>query len=396
MASLVIASDWIVPVESPAIRGGFLVVQDGRIVQVSDKRPDHYRDHLCVRLVGGAILPGLINSHCHLELSDFAPRLDVPGTGTYVGSMVGWLDQLMARKKSIAHSGIDIEERKRKAIWLGLEESCRLGTRWVIDNVTAPWSAHWCEAWQANFCNTPKSQQLAALVPHSPLLVQPCMELVDVTQTRHQQTWGFAQQHLSNLRASSRLGPRGVVQGPMGLAPHAPYTASKRLVEQAVQSANASGAILSMHLAESLEELDYADCSRGPFKEWISPWIDQEHAQALGSIDEHLRLLTQAKKAILAHGNYLSDRQIESLHCNRDHVAVAYCPRTHQHFRHLEHPARRLAASRVPLLLGTDSRASNPDLSVFEEWRLACNLFPDLGPKFWMAACTTVPANFWD
>jgi cytosine/adenosine deaminase-related metal-dependent hydrolase len=149
-----------------------------------------------------------------------------------------------------------------------------------------------------------------------------------------------------------------------------------------------------MHLAESLEELDYADRRRGPFKQWISPWIDAEHASQIGSIQEHLQLLCTSRKALIAHGNYLSDLQIELLRSHRQQVAVVYCPRTHQHFRHLEHPARKMAKGQIPLFLGTDSRASNPDLSVFEEWQTASKAFPDLGPKFWMAACTIGPANF--
>ena len=99
MATLVIAADWIVPVESPAISKGFLVIQDGFIVHVSDRLPDGYENCPLVRLVGGAIVPGLINAHCHLELSDIDPCLIAPANDTGHGSMVGWLNQVMARKK---------------------------------------------------------------------------------------------------------------------------------------------------------------------------------------------------------------------------------------------------------------------------------------------------------
>jgi cytosine/adenosine deaminase-related metal-dependent hydrolase len=149
-----------------------------------------------------------------------------------------------------------------------------------------------------------------------------------------------------------------------------------------------------MHLAESLEELQWIEDREGPMKDWIEPWIDTEHAMEIGTVGEHLRLLSGSHRALIAHGNYLSDHQIKWLESYRDRMAVVYCPRTHEHFRHAGHPANRLAASKIPLFLGTDSRASNPDLSVFEEWKTACRLFPELGPEYWMAACTLRPSEF--
>lgn len=75
MASLVVESDWILPVESPAIRGGFLVVRSGRIEYFGRELPVCYRSWPRVRLEDGVILPGLINSHCHLEFSDIESPL---------------------------------------------------------------------------------------------------------------------------------------------------------------------------------------------------------------------------------------------------------------------------------------------------------------------------------
>jgi cytosine/adenosine deaminase-related metal-dependent hydrolase len=44
-----------------------------------------------------------------------------------------------------------------------------------------------------------------------------------------------------------------------------------------------------------------------------------------------------------------------------------YCPRTHAYFGHTPHPWQQLQAAGAVVLLGTDSRASNPDLSVWKE-----------------------------
>ena len=394
MATLVIESDWIVPVESPSIRGGFVVVSNGRICHVGDRLPERFRDSPRVSLSNGAILPGLINSHCHLELSDYSKPLEVPDHGNASGSMVGWLANVMARRMAIRDSGADIEGLKRASTVSGVRESWACGTRLVVDNITAPWSSQWCDSAARDLLQGARSDATMALVPESPIYLLPCIELVDVTQTRMEQTWTFSQQVHNLLDATNPLGSDPTCRSPMGLAPHAPYTASKRIVERAVHSSRAQHGWISMHLAESPEELEYVDLRQGPFKDWISPWIDGEHASEIGTIQEHLQLLSGSTRALVVHGNYLRESHIDFLSTHRQNMAVVYCPRTHRHFRHSEHPTRQLVKGHVPLFLGTDSKASNPNLSVFEEWQTACKSFPDLAPSFWMAACTTAPANF--
>lgn len=376
--------------ESPAIREGFLVVNAGKIVHVGTRLPERFLNIPRVQLRGGAILPGLINAHCHLELSDIDQPLPVPQTDQGFGSMVGWLDQLMARRMALIKSNGDIASIKQKAIGLGVRQAWESGTRFVVDNVTAPWSVQWSEQAARDCCKGSDSEACRALVPEVPIYIKPCIELVDVNQARYEQTWGFAQK----IREDWIDTDDSACRAPLGLAPHAPYTASKRLVQQAAESQYQHRGLLSMHLAESLEELEYADSNSGPFKQWITPWVDEPHIANRGSIDEYLKLLLESYRVLIAHGNYLSVSQIDQMVPYRDRVAVVYCPRTHSHFRHQEHPAKILADWGIGLFLGTDSKYSNPDLSLFEEWKTACKKFPDLGARYWMAQCTICPAKF--
>lgn len=370
------------------MRWGFLVVQEGAIRYVGPCLPNCFEELPRIRLAGGAILPGMINSHCHLELSDIDPPIEVPNSGDRP-SMVGWLSRIMSRRRALIDSGCDIEQIKRTAIDAGIQAAWETGTRIVIDNVTAPWSALWNQQTSLELGQSLKPEVFHALVSESPIYTKPCIELVDVTQTRRDQTWGLAQQAVASMTSS-----RSVCLPPVGLAPHAPYTASTQIVQRAVTTVTEAPGLLSMHLAESREEIEYVNHRTGPFKDWISPWIDSDHAKHIGDIDEHLRIIAGSHRGLIVHGNYLEKSQIETLSNHRDKLAVVYCPRTHRHFRHTEHPAKRLAAKGIPVFLGTDSKASNPDLSLFEEWKCACKMFPELGPRFWMASCTTAPANF--
>ena len=69
----------------------------------------------------------------------------------------------------------------------------------------------------------------------------------------------------------------------------------------------------------------------------------------------------------MIHGNYLAPDEQHFLAAHAERMAVVYCPRTHAYFGHEAYPLSQLLAAGVPVALGTDSRASNPDLSLFEE-----------------------------
>ena len=83
-------------------------------------------------------------------------------------------------------------------------------------------------------------------------------------------------------------------------------------------------------------------------------------------MDELLQSLRQFKFLTLVHANYLTTEQWQWLN---PPLTVVYCPRTHAYFGHDPHPYLEMHADGVQVCLGTDSLASNPDLSILEEAR---------------------------
>jgi imidazolonepropionase-like amidohydrolase len=70
---------------------------------------------------------------------------------------------------------------------------------------------------------------------------------------------------------------------------------------------------------------------------------------------------------MIIHGNYLDSEEIEYLGAERATMAVVYCPRTHAYFKHEPYPFQQMMNQGVRMALGTDSRASNPDLDLRKE-----------------------------
>ena len=95
---------------------------------------------------------------------------------------------------------------------------------------------------------------------------------------------------------------------------------------------------------------------------------------------DYLRLLARARRALVIHGNYLNDEEIAFLAQQAPRMAVVYCPRTHEWFRHAPYPLEKLLEAGATVALGTDSRASTADLSVLAEMRLVARRHPGIPP----------------
>src|SRR5262245_10977042 len=78
----VYAAAQVVPVAAPPIADGAVAVRDGRIVAVG-RRGDLLRTAGEARDLGHvALLPGLVNAHCHVELSWLGT--DPPPLGNFI------------------------------------------------------------------------------------------------------------------------------------------------------------------------------------------------------------------------------------------------------------------------------------------------------------------------
>jgi cytosine/adenosine deaminase-related metal-dependent hydrolase len=126
-------------------------------------------------------------------------------------------------------------------------------------------------------------------------------------------------------------------------------------------------------LAESRDELDLLHHRRGPFVSFLKElgaWDADGLAPSPAFV---MKLCNQHIPKLFIHGNYLAP----SARIPRNSTVV-YCPRTHAAFGHTPHPFRQFLARDIRVALGTDSLASNPDLSVLAEIRFLHQHCPDV------------------
>ncbi len=117
-----------------------------------------------------------------------------------------------------------------------------------------------------------------------------------------------------------------------------------------------------MHLAESREELELLRHGTGPLRALLEELGARDAALFRPGTRplEYLRLLAQAHRALVIHGNYLDDEEIGFLGTNAERMAVVYCPRSHAWFGHSPYPLEKMLAAGVAAALGTDGEARRP------------------------------------
>lgn len=336
---------YLFPVDRPPIRDGVLVVDGDRIVEICE------RTALPVEDLGNvAILPGLVNAHTHLEFSLIdAPLAAGPTFADWIRRVVGYRRGMMSGSGNVA-----------AAVEQGLRESQAAGVRTLGEIATPGWPREIFDA--------------------ATLDVTVFAELLGLGQGRIEGNLQLAREHSSFAKSAAPWHA--------GLSPHAPYTVHRELFTRAVELARLEHLPLAFHLAETLEELELLAEGTGPLRallEEFGVWDPGAILPGTRPLD-YLRPLALVERSLIIHGNFLNDEEIAFVAGHRDRMTVVYCPRTHQHFGHSSHPLEKLLTAGASMALGTDSRASNPDLNLLEEIRTVVRRHPGVSPEqaLWM------------
>jgi cytosine/adenosine deaminase-related metal-dependent hydrolase len=335
------------PIENGAVAvSGNRIVDVGRFDDVKARNAGN-----AVDLGEKALLPGLINAHCHLDYTCLRGKIPPQK------SFTDWIRAISSEKSELSTKDYVA------SINDGFEEAKRFGTT-TIANLTA--------------------------FPELIAQIQPSIR-----------TWWFAE--LIDIRAPERADKlvdaaiEALKQNSdWGLAPHALFTASKNLFRRCEEIAQLEHILLTTHLAESREEMEMFRDASGPLSEFM---------KSIGRLmddcgnETPLGLFVGAPGGravphwIVAHLNELTETDFELLERSNSKFHVVHCPRSHNYFGHRPFAFDRLRSLGFNICLGTDSLASNESLSLFDEMRVFQKNFPQVSPEEIFRTVTVNPAR---
>lgn len=319
----------VVTMDGAPIENGAVAISADQITDVGDFEEIRAKNAgEVVDLGEQALLPGLINAHCHLDYTCLRGKI------APTASFTDWIRAINTQKAKLS------AEDYVASINDGFAEAKRFGTT-TIANLTA----------------------FPELIGQVRAPIRTCWfaELIDVR--------GNADVDLAAnaLRAAERW----------GLAPHAPFTASAALYRECERVAP----LLTTHLAESGEEMSMFRDASGPLYDFLKE-LGRDMSDCGGTTPLARFLATVAGgNWIVAHLNELTRSDFELLRKPTATWSIVHCPRSHAYFGHSPFELEQLLALGCNVCLGTDSLASNSDLSLFAEMRAIRNEFPRVPPE---------------
>ena len=350
---MIIRARAVVTMDGPPIENGAVAVSRNRIIDVG-KFPEISARHSGQQLIDlgeQVMLPGLINAHCHLDYTCLRGKISPKK------SFADWIRAINAEKARL--SARDYVA----AIAEGFAEAKRFGTT-TIANLTA-------------------FRELISRI-HAPIRTWWFAELIDVRSPERADK--LVDLAVESLKPAANW----------GLAPHALFTASANLYRRCEEVAHRDHMLLTTHLAESREEMSMFHDGAGPLYDFMRsigrPMDDCGHETPLRLFSESIgappstSLRTDSGGAlptewIVVHLNELAESDFELLETFRGKFHVVHSPRSHDYFAHSAFAFKKLRDLGFNICLGTDSLASNENLSLFAEMRAFRRSEPAVSPK---------------
>jgi len=175
----------------------------------------------------------------------------------------------------------------------------------------------------------------------------------------------------------------GAIQ--VGLSLHAPYSCHPDLLRVGAQWCRVEGVPLCIHVAESMFETEWLlhGTLAGPGR-ILGPLV-----QAMGMVPALIprqrplaylaTLGVLEARPLLVHAIHVTEEEIALIAATR--CAVVHCPRSNHLLGCGRMPLERYLQAGVSVYLGTDSRASSPDLNIHAEMQFACQLHRGYVPE---------------
>jgi cytosine/adenosine deaminase-related metal-dependent hydrolase len=320
---------WVLPITQPPIENGTVVETGGVITYVGSREgAPPGRDY---DLGESILLPGLINTHTHLELTVMRGFLENC-------QFAAWIDKLRQSRNEVLDDAM-------------LLDSARFG---IAEGIEAGITTY------ADTCSSGVVMQAMREFGVRGIMYQEVFG-PDPSQ------WSVAMRELEE-RVEKLHGAQTELVS-LGVSPHAPYTVSDALYDAAAKFANERALPLAMHIAEGDAENDIVVSGTGEFADrWRRRGIPVERRarSPIELLEKHGAL---ERGPLLIHCVRADDADIAIM--ARHRCAVAHCPASNAKFGHGITPLLPIMAAGIRVGMGSDSVASNNRMDILDEARLA-------------------------
>jgi len=317
-------ADYVFPVNADPIKNGIVTVDDlGKIISVTDNPaagsppPENLR---------GIIVPGFVNTHCHLELSHL---------GGKVATNIGLVNFI---KDVLKHRGTDIKE---------ITDAAEKADNDMYENGIVA---------VGDISNTNSTIGIKA---KSKIHYHTFVEILGFLPHNSEELFNKGLNLLQEFKPQS-----------CSITPHAPYSVSKELFRLIKKYCDDHTNLLSIHNQECEDENKFFRYKLGSFNdlyEYFGMDISHFKPQARNSIQSMVPLLTNKQDILFVHNTCTNLKDIYFLKRFDRSITWCFCPNANIYIENRLPKINLFVDQGFDLTLGTDSMASNHGLSILSE-----------------------------
>ncbi len=315
---------------TPPLENAVVITDENGKIQAIDAVENH--DAASIQFFDGIIVPGFINSHCHLELSHLQ---GVAQTGTGLIDFITQVIQNRNHPQEVIQAAIEREEKN------------------MIDNGIVA---------VGDISNTTDSffqKQKEHLFYYT------FVEYFDMFQK--ERTASIIEQYDSVFHKLTTTEKNKISK-----VPHAPYSVSEQLFSYLIEQQQAK--TISIHNQETRAENELFLKKTGDFIAFYAQFDLQtteipntNHA----SIYSALKFLHEKNKNLFVHNTLTVKEDIEAAHqqLGKENVFWATCPNANLYIENQLPNYRNFIETNAQVCIGTDSLTSNWKLNILEEMK---------------------------
>ncbi len=335
-----ISAQILFPINTDPMYNGYIKVDDsGKIIEIGELT----KETESTEFYNGVLVPGFVNSHCHIELSH------LNGAFTQASGMAGFIRQINKLRLSVA------ESERRKFIHEQMEFLYNQGVSAMGD---------------ISNCNESFEEK-----SKSPLYTRTFLEVFGTEPSDSENIIN----EVSKLKKEADT--YGIEAAP---TPHSCYTMSRKLIKETLKLGLESG-FISYHNQESSEEEELLISGTGPLaKEYKQRGLSTPEVTGKSSLLYFLDIISEIRKTpvneniLLIHNTNTNEESVKNALKKIENVFWVLCPLSNLFIHRELPPIELLRASGAKIALGTDSLSSNTVLSIVEEIKTIHKYFPTI------------------
>lgn len=338
MAQRILQSNHLFIGDGSSIENGMLRIdENGKIQEIGR---DIASKGEVVEIMQGGLSPAFVNTHCHLELSHLHTKIEMhQGLHEFIPSL----------------------QKQRAATELEKEAAIRdWDKKMYAEGIKAVGDI-------SNSADTLQTKKESSIFYHS------FIELFGLREAKSVEIFEKGIKLLSTYQEAALSA---------SIAPHSPYSVSDSLFKS-MQELHQNKPI-SIHNQESEGEMEMFERKSGSLKEMLMNFGNVENEidkDASSSLAHALQFIDPNQKLLLVHNTFTNADDIDRAAESHSNLYWCFCPNANWYIEKRLPNIPLFLQKGVKCTLGTDSLASNHELSILSEMKLIQSHYPEISTE---------------